>query len=485
MLKMPFSWARRGDLGDELLAARLRRISLVVLNLGAFLVTVNGTILNVALPALKGDLGVGDEQVLWVVNAYLVTFGGFLLLGGRLGDLLCPRRVFIAGLTVFTLASLVCGSVGSIGALVAGRSLQGLGGALASAAILTQITRLFTAADERAGAIGSYVFINAASGGIGLLLGGLLVNVLSWHWVFLINVPAGLLIIFLTVIFVPTVPLTGRGRLDVPGAVTVTMALMIAVYAVLQGGSAGWDARIWGLFVVSAVLIVAFFLIESRASSPLVPLGLFQNRNFVMATAIGVLFTSTILVWRTVSALHLQSVLHYGPIDVGLLFLGASGATALLSFTGPKVLRRFGIAWPIMTGGLLGTAGLLLFAIAPLEGNAVLQVCVGMLCMGAGAGLVYNPVFVAAINEMSAEHSGAASGVLNTSITMGGAFMLAALGSVAAMWTSNLLSAGVASSSALGGGYRAAFCAGAALAFASAVMSMTLRNGQARTRKTT
>src|SRR5262249_35674726 len=287
------------------LDARTRWLALYVLCLGSLMIVLDVTIVNVALPSIKEDLGFSDSSLSWVVNAYLLTYGGFLLLGGRLGDLFGHRRPFIAGIALFTLASLVCGLSHTQGMLISARAVQGLGGAVASAVSLSLMMTLFTEPAERAKAMGIFGFVAAGGGSIGVLLGGILTDRLDWHWIFLVNVPIGILVVLLTMRLLPAehVP-TGGGRIDIAAALTVASSLMVTVYAVVNGQNAGWpSARTVGLLVLGALLFAAFILIEARVAAPLVPLRLFRKRNLATANAVGVLWAGAMFAWFFLSAL--------------------------------------------------------------------------------------------------------------------------------------------------------------------------------------
>src|SRR5439155_2145159 len=356
--------------------------------------------------------------------AYLLTFGGFLLLGGRLGDLFGHRRLFLIGITLFTTASLACGLATSQGLLVGARAVQGLGGAVASAVSLSLMMSLFTEQGERAKAMGFFGFVAAGGGSIGVLLGGVLTNVLNWHWVFLVNLPVGVAVVALSLILLPA----GRGpataaRLDIAGAITVTASLLLAVYAIVNGNQVGWTSgQTIGLLVAAVVLLALFLGIEARVRAPLMPLSLFRLRNVATANIIGVLWTAAMFAWFFLSALYLQLVLGYSPLQVGLAFLPANVIMATFSLgLSAKLVMRFGLRAPLATGLLLASAGLALFARAPVDGNLALDVLPSMILLGLGAGMAFNPVLLAAMSDVEQSEAGLASGVVNTSFMMGGA----------------------------------------------------------------
>src|SRR5438034_104679 len=451
---------------------RTRWFALVVLCLGSLMIVLDTTIVNVALPSIKADLGFSRTSLAWVVNAYLLTFGGFLLLGGRLGDVYGHRRLFLAGITLFTLASLACGLSTTQGMLIAARTVQGLGGAVASAVSLSLMMTLFTEPAERAKAMGVFGFVAAGGGSIGVLLGGILTDVLDWHWIFLVNLPIGVLVVVLSLRLLPSArSAAGSRRLDVLGAVTVTVALMLAVYAIVNGNQAGWtSAQTLGLLAAAATLLGVFLVIESRVSSPLMPLSLFRLRNVATANVVGVLWAAAMFAWFFLSALYLQQVLGYRPLQVGLAFLPANLIMGAFSLgLSARLVMRFGIRPPLATGLFLAAIGLVLFARAPVDGAFTVDVLPSMILLGFGAGMALNPLLLAAMSDVEQTESGLASGLVNTSFMMGGALGLAILASLAASRTDNLLASGDGALAALNGGYHAAFLVGAVFAVASAV----------------
>jgi EmrB/QacA subfamily drug resistance transporter len=456
---------------------RNRWLALVVLCLGDLMIVLDVTIVGVALPSIREDLGFSETSLAWVVNAYLLTFGGFLLLGGRLGDLFGHRRLFLIGITLFTLASLACGLAGSQEMLVSARAAQGLGGAVVSAVALSLIVTLFTEPSERAKAMGVFGFVAAGGGSIGVLLGGILTDALDWHWIFLVNFPIGVAVFALALVLIPSARLqTAAGRLDVAGAVTVTASLMLAVYAIVNGNEQGWtSARTLGVLAASAALMALFLTIESRITTPLVPLGLFRLRNIAFSNVVGVLWAAAMFAWFFLSALYLQLVLGYSPLQVGLAFLPANLIMGFFSLgISAKLVLRYGIRPPLATGLGLAAAGLLLFARAPVDGNFVVDVLPSMILLGLGAGMAFNPVLLAAMSDVEESQAGLASGVVNTSFMMGGALGLAVLASLAASRTETLAASGDSPLVALTGGYHAAFLAGALFALAAAVIGGVL-----------
>ena len=456
---------------------RTRWYALYVLCLATLMIVLDATIVNVALPSIREDLGFTESSLAWVVNAYLLTYGGFLLLGGRLGDFLGQRRLFLGGIALFTLASLVCGLSETQWMLVTARAVQGLGGATASAVSLGLTMTLFTSPGDRAKAMGLFGFVAAGGGSIGVLLGGVLTDLLSWHWIFLVNVPIGALVCLLALRLVPADrPAEGRGRIDVAGAITVTTSLMLAVYAIVNGNGAGWtSAQTLGLLGGAAVLLGVFLLIESRVESPLMPLRFFRHRNVSVANVVGVLWAAAMFAWFFLSALYLQLVLDYSPLQVGLSFLPANLIMAAFALgLSAKVVMRFGLRLPIAVGLSLAAVGLLLFVRAPVGGDFVTDVLPSMILLGLGAGLAFNPVLLAAMSDVEPTEAGLASGIVNTSFMMGGALGLAILASVAASRTTSLEASGESHLDALTGGYHVAFLVGAIFAVVAAVLGGTL-----------
>jgi EmrB/QacA subfamily drug resistance transporter len=456
---------------------RKRWLALMVLCLGVLMIVLDTTIVNVALPSIRTDLGFSETSLVWVVNAYMLTFGGFLLLGGRLGDLYGHRRVFLAGLVLFTLASLACGVSTSQGLLVAARAVQGLGGAVVSAVSLSLIMNLFTEPADRAKAMGVYGFVCAGGGSIGVLLGGLLTSTLSWHWIFLVNLPIGVAVYALCVALLPSARGNAHGeKLDVAGAVTVTLSLMLAVYGVVNGNEAGWgSAQTLGLLGAAVVLLAAFIAIESRVRHPLMPLGLFKLRSVSVANVVGVLWAAAMFAWFFISALYMQLVLAYTPMQIGLAFLPANVIMAVFSLgLSAKIVMRFGIRKPLAVGLWLAAIGLALFARAPVDGSFVADVLPGMMLLGLGAGMAFNPLLLAAMSEVSPTDSGLASGVVNTAFMMGGALGLAVLASAAAARAASMQAAGAQLPLALTGGYNLAFLVGAVFAAAAGLIGALL-----------
>ena len=478
----------RGVAHPRSLDARQRWMALLVLCLGVLMIVLDTTIVNVALPSISADLRFSETALVWVVNAYMLTFGGFLLLGGRLGDLYGQRRLFLAGIALFTLASLACGLANTQVLLIAARAVQGLGGAVVSAVALSLIMNLFSEPADRAKAMGVYGFVCASGGSIGVLLGGLLTGSMGWHWIFLVNLPIGIVVYLLCVSLLPDERGSqAAGKLDMAGAATITASLMLAVYAVVDGNSAGWgSAQTVLLLVLAALLFAAFVVIESRVPAPLMPLGLVRLRNVATANVVGVLWSAAMFAWFFICALYMQRVLGYSPMQVGLAFLPANIVMALLSLgLSAKIVTRFGLRRPLAAGLLLAAVGLALFARLPLNGVFLVDILPGMLLLGLGAGVALNPLLLAAMSDVRESDSGLASGVVNTAFMMGGALGLAVLASIAAARTDAALAQGIASAAALNTGYRAALVVGAVFAAAAALIGAAfIRSSRASTTTT-
>jgi EmrB/QacA subfamily drug resistance transporter len=428
-----------------------RWLAFYLLCAGEFMIVIDTTIINVALPSIQADLAFTESSLVWVVNAYMVTYGGFLLLGGRMGDLYGNRRWFLLGTALFTAASLMCALASTQWVLIAARAVQGLGGAAVSAIALSLIMNLFSEAADRAKAMGIYGFICAGGGSVGVLAGGVLTSALSWHWVFLVNLPIGALVCaYCFTLLSPDRAPEAKRQLDVAGAITVTLSSMLAIYGIVNGS--------YALLTVAAVLLAAFLVLESRVRDPLMPLRLFRLRSLAVANVIGVLWAASMFAWFFISALYLQLVLGYTPMQIGLTFLPANLIMAAFSIgLSAKLVMRYGLKPPIAVGMLLTAIGLGLFALAPAGGSFMVHVLPGMLLVGLGCGMALNPVMLAGMSDVEPSESGLASGVLNTSFMMGGALGLAALASLSEAK-----------------GYHAAFALGALFALVAAAATFFL-----------
>jgi EmrB/QacA subfamily drug resistance transporter len=460
---------------------RTRWLALYALCLGDLMIVLDTNIVNVALPSIQGDLGFSSEALAWVVNAYMLTFGGFLLLSGRLGDLYGNRRVLLGGVAAFTVSSVACAFAPTAGFLVVGRAVQGLGGAAVSAVALALIMGLFSDPGERAKAMGVFGFVMSGGGAVGVLLGGVLTGLFTWHWIFLVNVPVGLAVwVLVTRLVADHRPEKSTARLDVPGAGLVTVALMLAVYGVVGGNEAGWTSgRTLGILAASVVLLAAFVVREARVEHPLVPLRLFTLRNVVVSQVVGVLWAGAMFACFFLTALYMQGVLGYDALQVGLAYLPSCAVMAAMSLgVSDRLVMRFGIRPPLVAGLALVAASLALFAMAPVDGNFLVDVLPGMVLLGIGAGIAFNPVLLAAMGDVEPHEAGLASGVVNTSFMMGGALGLAVLVSLSSWRTGELTAGGSSMSEALTGGYQVAFAVGAVMAAAAALVGGLLLRPQ-------
>jgi EmrB/QacA subfamily drug resistance transporter len=449
-------------------AERRRWVAFWILCLGELMVVLDSTVVNVALPSIRKDLGFSEESLAWVVNGYMLTYGGCLLLGGRLGDIYGQRRVFITGITGFTLASIGCGLSTTQTMLVTFRALQGIGGALATAVGFALVVTLFSEPGQRAKAMGITGFVASGGGAVGVVVGGVITDALSWHWVFLVNVPIGIAVCILVLRLVAETSTSASGRrLDVAGALVVTTALMLAVHGVVKANAAGWGSfETLGELALSALLIAAFIGIELRVAVPLVRLGLFRSRNLAVSNVVGVLWAGSMFAWFFMAALYLQQVLHYSALKVGLAFLPGNLVMMACSVSlSAKLVMRYGYRLPLGGGLALAAVGLGMFARAPLHGSLVVDVLLPMVLLGLGGGIAFNPVLLAAMNDVDPEESGLASGAVNTSFMMGGALGLAVLASIAAS-----ASNGDSSAAGLLTGYHLAFGVGAVLSVIAAVV---------------
>jgi len=453
-----------------------RWLALVVLCAGMLMIVLDATIVNVALPSIRSDLGYTQSSLAWVVNAYLIAFGGVLLLAGRLGDLLGRRRVFLAGLAVFTAASLLCGVSVSQEMLVAARFMQGVGGALASAVILAMIVTMFSEPRERARAIGIYSFVAAGGASIGLLAGGFLTQALNWHWIFLVNIPIGIATAFFALRVLGADRGIGLGKgADMVGALLVTAALLLGVYTIIRTTDFGWgSAHTIGFGAAAIASTIAFVVRESRTANPLVPLRSFRSRNVSGANVVLLLIFAAMFGMFFLGSLFFQRVLGYDPLDIGLAFLPLSLSIAFLSFVSAPLITRFDARAALLPSlGLMGV-GLVSFARVPVEADYLFDVLPSMLPLGVGFGLAFPSLMALGMSAASEHDSGLASGLLMTTQQVGGALGLSVLVSLSAAQTSGLLAASVAEPAALTIGYRLSFAIGAGLVFVALVVAATV-----------
>jgi EmrB/QacA subfamily drug resistance transporter len=445
---------------------RRRWLALYVLCGGLLMIVLDATIVNVALPTIQDDLGFSTSSLAWVVNAYLIAFGGLLLLSGRLGDLVGQRRVFLAGLAVFTGASLVCALSQTQGMLIAARFVQGAGGAVASAVILGMIVTMFPEPREQAKAIGVYAFVASAGASIGLLAGGVLTEAISWHWIFFVNVPIGIAIAAAALRLVDDREGIGlREGADVPGAVLLTAGLMLGVYTLLEAGEQGWGStQTLGLGAVSVALVSAFVARQARISNPLMPLRLFRSRNVTGANLVMGLLVVGFFGMFFLGALYLQELLDYSAFEVGLAFLPSCIVMGTLSIRyAERLIMGIGPRAALIAGLAAAGAGLLLFARAPVPAEYWVDVFPVMLLLGTGAGLAFPALMTLAMSGATQSDSGLASGLVNTTTQVGGAIGLAVLATLATERSDSLIAEGTAAEQALNSGYHLAYLIGAVL----------------------
>jgi EmrB/QacA subfamily drug resistance transporter len=456
---------------------RSRWIALVVLCAGFLMIILDATIVNVALPSIQDDLGFSQASLAWVVNAYLIAFGGLLLLAGRLGDLIGRRRIFLVGLTIFTAASLLCGLASSQEILIGARFLQGLGGAMTSAVILGMIVTMFPEPREQAKAIGIYSFVASAGASIGLLAGGVLTQGINWHWIFFVNIPIGVATAVLALRLLEHDEGIGlRQGADALGAVLVTAALMLGVYTIVEAGDYGWTSlHTLGLGAVSLALLAGFLVRQARAANPLLPLRLFRSRNVSGANLIMILLVAGMFGMFFLGSLYLQRVLGYDAVEIGLAFLPVSlGIGALSLAVSPRLTMRFGARRVLIPALLPIMAGLVLFARVPVDASYVTDVLPSMVLFGVGAGLAFPAMATLAMSGATASDSGLLSGLVNTTQQVGGALGLAILATLSTSRTEGLLDDGVGQAAALTDGYQLAFTIGAAFLVTALILAVTV-----------
>ena len=456
---------------------RSRWIALVVLCVGALMIILDMTIVNVALPSIQRDLHFTQSNLAWVVNAYLITFGGLLLLAGRLGDLVGRRKLFLAGLAVFVAASALCGAAQSETVLIVARFIQGVGGAMASAVILGMIVTMFPEPAEQAKAIGVFSFVAAAGASIGLLLGGVITQAINWHWIFFVNLPIGIATGLLAVRLVSSDEGLGlKAGADVLGAVLVTGALMLGVYTIVKTQNYGWGSvHTLGLGTIAIALLAGFILRELRAENPLMPLRIFRSRNVSGANLVQMLFIAGMFGMFFLGSLFMQRVLGYSALQIGLAFLPVALLIAAFSLgLSARLNVRFGPRAVLLPGLALGVAGLALLSQAPVHASYLGNLLPSMILVGAGAGLSFPALMTLAMSGADPTDAGLASGLVNTTQQVGGALGLAVLATLATSHTSTLLHEGRATASAVTSGYHFAWAIGTGLLVAALAAAVTV-----------
>jgi EmrB/QacA subfamily drug resistance transporter len=466
----------------ETMTDRNRWLALYVLCGGLLMIVLDATVVNVALPTIKDDLGFSQSNLAWVVNAYLIAFGGLLLLAGRLGDLIGQRRIFLIGLAIFTGASLLCALSQSQGMLIGARFIQGAGGAIGSAVILGMIVIMFPEPREQAKAIGVFSFVASAGASIGLLAGGVLTEAINWHWIFFVNVPIGVAIAILARRLVEDRDGIGLSEgADVPGAVLLTGGLMLGVYTLLEGGQQGWGStQTLGLGGISIALLTAFVARQARIDNPLMPLRLFRSRNVTGANAVMGLLVVGFFGMFFLGALYMQEILGYSPLGVGLAFLPSCIVMGTLSLGfAERLIMGIGARAALIGGLVLAGAGLLLFARAPVGGTYVTDVLPVMLLLGGGAGMCFPALMTLAMSGATQSDAGLASGFVNTTTQVGGAIGLAVLATVATERTDALRDGGESVNAALNGGFHLAYLIGAVMIAVAIVVAVVVLRSEA------
>jgi EmrB/QacA subfamily drug resistance transporter len=459
-------------------------VVLVVVGLAQFMVILDATIVNVALPSIQRGLHFSPESLQWIVNAYTLAFGGFLMLGGRAADLIGRRRLFLIGIFLFSAASLMNGLAGSAGILVAGRALQGLGGALVSPAALSVLTTTFAEGRERTAALGVWSAIAVGGGAIGLLLGGVLTSAFSWQWVFFVNVPVGLITILLALRFVPESRVEDRsGGVDIVGAVSITAGLVVLVYALVNAQSAGWvSLTTLGLVAIAVALLAAFVTLELRLRHPLIRLGIFRMRSITGSNLSMLLVAGGMFALFYFASIYVQEVLGYSALRAGLAFLPVTAGIIIGAGLSQQLIRRIGVRAVGLIGMSIAAVGLLLLSRIPVAGTYLGDLLPGLMIMAVGMGLTFVPITLIATTNVEEHDAGLASGLLNTSQQLGGAIGLAVLSTLAANTTANNLAGlghavtPLAGLTALVDGFHVAFLVGAFLFVGAAiVLAVTVR----------
>ena len=467
-------------------AARVNpNIVLGLVAVAQFMIVLDATIVNVALPTIQGDLGFSQQNLLWVLNAYTLVFGGFLLLGGRLADRLGRRRLFMAGTALFAGASLICGLAQSEATLLAARGVQGLGGALVAPAALSIILTTFAEGTERNRALAVWGAIAGVGGAIGLLLGGVIVEALSWRWIFFVNVPVGALLLAAAPLRIPESRSRGAAAgYDVWGAVAITLGTVAFVYVLIEAESWGWGSgRTLGGFAAAALLIAAFVLIERRHENPLVPLRIFSNRSLAAADVTMMLVAASLFGVFFFLTLYLQQVLGYDALKTGLAYLPMSASLIAASNVASRLVDRFTPKPVLASGLLLATAGLLLLTRISVGGDYAGEVLPATVVLGIGLGMCFVALTIAGTSGVAPRDSGLASGLLNTTQQVGGSLGLAILSSISTPRTDDALAAGSSLPEALTDGFTAAFVAAAVLCVLALIIAVAWLPGRARRTK--
>jgi EmrB/QacA subfamily drug resistance transporter len=460
-------------------AADRRWLTLAIVGAAFFMTVLDVAIVNVAIPSIQLDLHIQEKTVQWVITAYAITFGGFLLLGGRMADLLGRRLIFLVGLIIFTSASFVCGLANSSGVLISARAVQGLGAAIISPAALSIVTTTFREGAERNKALGIWGALGGSGAAAGVLFGGILVKYLGWEWIFWINIPVGVLVLFLALRFVPESKADlGHHRFDAAGAITITSSLAIFVYAISKAPDDGWtSARTILLLVASVVLFGISLLIESRSSAPLVPLSIFRIRSLLGANVVGLFLGAVIFANFFVLTLYVQQVLGWSALQTGVAFLATAGTVVIWAGVAQALATRYGPMPVIVIGMLILAASLLWYTQIPVDGHFWPDLLPAYLTFAVGLAFGFVPVTIAALAQISPQEAGLASGLINTSQQIGGAIGVALASTIFTSHAKTLLKSGHTPAESFTSGYQLAFWALVAIALAAAVAGFVLLRG--------
>jgi EmrB/QacA subfamily drug resistance transporter len=460
-------------------ASRRKWFALALLCTVQFMVVLDIAVVNVALPSIQTDLGFSQENLQWVISAYALMFGGFLLLGGRAADLLGRRRVFLAGIVVFTAASVLSGLAWSEASLIGARALQGLGEAIISPAALSILTTTFPEGRERNTALGAWGAVGAFGAVAGVLLGGILTDLLSWEWIFYVNAPVGIGAFLLAPVLLDESRDATARTFDLPGAALVTSGLVVLVYAITQANGYGWSsAETIGLFAAAVVLLSAFVAWEARTRDPLMPLSIFRLRTLVGANIAGLVLGTVMFSMFLMLTLYMQQVLGYSPLRTGVAYLAVAGTAIVWSALAAQLVTRIGVKRVLVVGMVFLTAGLVYFTQVSVDGSYAGDLLPGFLVIAIGMGFSFVPISIAALAGVRASEAGLASGLINTSQQIGGALGIAALSSVATSTTADEAASGTALPFALTEGFQAAFVGGAAVAIVGVVVALFVVRGR-------
>jgi EmrB/QacA subfamily drug resistance transporter len=460
-------------------ATRRKWFALALLCTVQFMVVLDIAVVNVALPSIQTDLGFSQENLQWVISAYALLFGGFLLLGGRAADLLGRRRVFLVGLVVFTVASLLSGFAWSEGSLIGARAIQGLGAAIISPAALSILTTTFAEGPERNTALGAWGAVGAFGAVAGVLLGGVLTDLLSWQWIFYVNAPVGVGAFVLAPVLLSESRDSTARSFDLPGAGLVTGGLVVLVYAITQANKYGWGSvETIGLFAAALALLVGFVAREARTGDPLMPLSLFRLRTLVGANVAGLILGTVLFAMFLMLTLYMQQVLGYSPLRTGVSYLAVAGTAIVWSALAAQLVTRVGVKRVLVIGMVFLTAGLAYFTQVSVGGSYATDLLPGFLVIAVGMGFTFVPISIAALAGVKPSEAGLASGLINTSQQIGGALGIAALSAVATSTTTSRLADGSQQTVALVEGFHAAFVGGTAVAAIGILVALFVVRGR-------